>query len=48
MIEKPGSNLASPGFLSQNFTIADIKNKLELKTIPNFIKFILDNQEQIC
>ena len=45
----PGSNLAFPDFLSRNVPIADIKKyQLEHKTIPNDIKIILDNGEQIC
>ena len=49
IIYTPGSNLAFPDLLSQNVPIADIKRyQLEHKTIPNDIKFILDNGEQIC
>ena len=45
----PGSNLAFPDLLSQNVPIADIKkHQFEQKTIPNDIKFILDNGGQIC
>ena len=45
----PGSNLAFPDLLSRNVPIADIKKyQLEHKTIPNDIKIILDNGEQIC
>ena len=45
----PGSNLAFSDLLSRNVTIADIKKyQLEHKTIPNDLKFILDNGEQIC
>ena len=44
-----GSNLAFPDLLSRNLPINDIKkDQLEHKTIPNDIKFILDNGEQIC
>ena len=49
IIYTPGSNLAFPDLLSRNVPIADIKRyQLEHKTIPNDIKFILDNGEQIC
>ena len=49
IIYTPGSNLAFPGFLSQNLPINDFKKyQFERKTIPNEIKFILDNGEQIC
>ena len=49
IIYTPGSNLAFPDLLSRNLPIADIKKyQLEHKTIPNDIKFILDNGEQIC
>ena len=49
IIYTPGSNLAFPDLLSRNLTIADIKKyQLEHKTIPNDIKLILDNGEQIC
>ena len=48
IIYTPGSNLAFPDLLSRKVPIADIKkNKLEHKTIPIDIKFILDNGEQI-
>ena len=49
IIYTPGSNLAFPDLLSRNVPIADIKKyQFEHKTIPNDIKFILDNGEQIC
>ena len=49
IIYTPGSNVAFPDLLSQNVPIADIKKyQLEHKTIPNDIKIILDNGEQIC
>ena len=48
IIYTPGSNLAFSDLLSQNLPIADIKRyQLEHRTIPNNIKFILDNGEQI-
>ena len=49
IIYTPGSSLVFPDLLSRNVPIADIKKyQLEHKTIPNDIKFILDNGEQIC
>ena len=49
IIYTPGSNLAFPDLLSRNIPIADIKkSQNEHKTIPNDIKIILDNGEQIC
>ena len=48
IIYTPGSNLAFPDLLSRNVPIDDIKKyQFEHKTIPNDIKLILDNGEQI-